>query len=713
MRILLRVLAVLAVLGVVLLVAVALILPRVVESDAVRSRIEAAAADATGGELAYAGLDVGLLPPRLVVESPAVRAPGAEEPALAADAVALRVSLLPLLVGAVVVDSLRVDGARVHLERTDAGVGVPGLFPEEPEEPPQPPSAEPSAPEEELRLAVRRVDLADARVELVDRTLEPAVRWSLEEVEGGLRGESLQEPVRIELGGRLASGGSLRVDGDLSLDGAADLTLVLAEVALAPLAPYADASEGEPFEGLLVGDVKLRREAGGDPAVEADLHIDQADVAGGDVSLAGRLGLRASLSGPTDAASGRVAIDATQAALTVEDVLDKPVDVPARLEGPLRSSDGEVRLEDAELVLAALRGTLSLVVGERNRVRLDAPGFDATGFERLLVPLRDYPLRGSVAIEGFEATTGPLELAGRVVLDDVRVAPEGEPEMVVRGALVGRGDGIASEDLVITLAEQAIPVGVRLQGLTAATPHLDLTAKAQGLETGALMAAFDQDPELLTGPLDLDAALGGPLPTQGSILEQLRGRVVFEIAPGTLRGVSFLRSAFGGLGSTGQAALALGGREEKLERFYGDEFERLGGTVQVAEGQARSDDLRLDYGDYHVDLRGTIGLEDLGLDLIGKITIEEEVDRALADGGTGRRRVIPLAHVGGTLAEPRVEVTQEAMLGFAAAYTQDSRRREKWERKIDERLGEGAGEEVLRTLDEILGGAPPREDGEE
>ncbi|MDX1649894.1 MAG: hypothetical protein R3263_08570, partial [Myxococcota bacterium] len=80
MRVLVRVLAVVAALVVVLLVAVALLLPRVAESDAVRARLEQAAAEATGGELAYAGLDVGLLPPRLVVEAPAVRAPGAEEP---------------------------------------------------------------------------------------------------------------------------------------------------------------------------------------------------------------------------------------------------------------------------------------------------------------------------------------------------------------------------------------------------------------------------------------------------------------------------------------------------------------------------------------------------------------------------------------------------------------------------------------------------------
>ena len=90
----------------------------------------------------------------------------------------------------------------------------------------------------------------------------------------------------------------------------------------------------------------------------------------------------------------------------------------------------------------------------------------------------------------------------------------------------------------------------------------------------------------------------------------------------------------------------------------------------------------------------------------------DEIDGAIAsqdpDGEKprlGRSRVIPLARVTGTLESPRVEITDEAVLRFAALYATE-RHREKWEREIDERLGEGAGSQVIDVLDGILRGEP-------
>jgi hypothetical protein len=71
--------------------------------------------------------------------------------------------------------------------------------------------------------------------------------------------------------------------------------------------------------------------------------------------------------------------------------------------------------------------------------------------------------------------------------------------------------------------------------------------------------------------------------------------------------------------------------------------------------------------------------------------------------GTGAgRRSVPLASVGGTIDAPEVELTREALAGAASAYARDERRRRKWEKKLDERLGEGQGGQVLDALDEVL-----------
>jgi hypothetical protein len=70
--------------------------------------------------------------------------------------------------------------------------------------------------------------------------------------------------------------------------------------------------------------------------------------------------------------------------------------------------------------------------------------------------------------------------------------------------------------------------------------------------------------------------------------------------------------------------------------------------------------------------------------------------------------VIPLAHIGGTLEKPRVEITRETAVALAVELG-TGRKRGRLEEKIDERLGEGAGREILGTLEQILGGKRKRE----
>jgi hypothetical protein len=60
--------------------------------------------------------------------------------------------------------------------------------------------------------------------------------------------------------------------------------------------------------------------------------------------------------------------------------------------------------------------------------------------------------------------------------------------------------------------------------------------------------------------------------------------------------------------------------------------------------------------------------------------------------------------VKGTLDEPRVSISPQVALSFAASVYGGGERREKLERKIEERLGEGSGKQVIDLLDSVLGG---------
>ena len=100
-----------------------------------------------------------------------------------------------------------------------------------------------------------------------------------------------------------------------------------------------------------------------------------------------------------------------------------------------------------------------------------------------------------------------------------------------------------------------------------------------------------------------------------------------------------------------------------------------------------------------------IPLVDRSLDFRGKLTLFEELDRALAEGETrGVKRELPLAAVRGTLDDPKVSISPQVALRFAASYYAGGERREKLEEKVDERLGEGRGKQVIDLLDSVLGG---------
>jgi hypothetical protein len=331
-----------------------------------------------------------------------------------------------------------------------------------------------------------------------------------------------------------------------------------------------------------------------------------------------------------------------------------------------------------------------------------------------LVPaLAEYAPAGELGMRGLSVATEPLEVRGDLDLRGLRLRrPDGE-EVVLRGSLRGTGAEIRSEKLVAVVAGQEVRLSAEVSDL-AGRPRFAAEVDAADADSSALLALVTDKKDTLQGPLELHGALAGPLDSDGSLAEALEGTVRFHIEPGRLKGVSLLEKTFQRLGSVGEAALLAGRLKggRTLQRFYEDEFQWLGGTLRIARGLARTDDLRLVYRNYTVDLRGAVRLLDQQLDLRGELTIDEEIDGAIASEGadgqkppTGRSRVIPLARVTGTLESPRVEITDDAVLRFAARYATE-RKREKWEREIDERLGEGAGSQVIDVLDGILRGKP-------
>ena len=178
------------------------------------------------------------------------------------------------------------------------------------------------------------------------------------------------------------------------------------------------------------------------------------------------------------------------------------------------------------------------------------------------------------------------------------------------------------------------------------------------------MEGFTDVREELGGRLTTDGDLTLPLDGGADLLSSLAGRVRLEIREGSTSGRSLLTTSLDALIAVAQPlellsrGLEIGGRKRSVDRF-----ESVTGSFEIAGGLARTGDLRIIEREHSIDLSGTLRLADLALDMRGKLTFAGARD----DEPGGVRQGIPLAHVGGTLGDPRVEVSADAARSFAAA----------------------------------------------
>ncbi len=713
MRIAIRVAVVLVVLGGVGLAALAVVLPRIVKSDAVRARIERAAEEALGRQVRYGELDVGLLPPSLLVAQPVVAGAAAGDPELVrADEVALRVQLLPLLTRSVVIDSLVIEGAALRLVRTPAGIELPLGRAREPaaEAPP-----EEGAP---VNLAVSALALRDATIVLEDRAVSPAVTWELQKVDLQARGESLDAPIGFDLSAQLASGGRLRAEGSAALDGSLDAVLRLDEVALAPLLPYLpDASE---LGGSLSGEVSAKGPAASPTALLVGLSVRDARVALQDVALAGVLGLKAELSGALATPTGRFDVDATQADLRYGEAFRKPPGRAATLSGRLVTrQDGSLGVDGAKLRLDNLSADASLSFGKRTRIDARVAPFDVAGWQELVPALASYRPSGRLDIGELKLATAPLDVRGSVRLDGIRATHPEAGAVTLRGTVDAKGDSIETRELALVAADQTILVDAAVQDLGGA-PRYRLHTRTAKADTNALVSAFTRRRDTFYGLLDFDGNLTGK--AGEAPLRTLRGTLELDIRDGRIVGFSLLNAVLAALGRAGQAAQGLAAlavnyaalSAPELERYYREDFEALTGTLRLADGVARTDNLRLDYRGYSAQLDGSVGLEESEYDMGCDLSLGEELGALLARKLGGREGSLTQVKIPARLtgrldapfklgSNPRVVVPASAAVAFFQSVYLD-RQRSKAERKIDEALGEGAGGQVLDVLDGILGG---------
>ncbi|MCA9504224.1 MAG: DUF748 domain-containing protein [Myxococcales bacterium] len=609
MRLFAKVSIALVVLLAVLFGALAIGLPRLIESEGFGRSLRANASAVLGRPVEWDALRAGVFPPRLVIESPRIESEGgqtdASRPAsrLRADAIDLRMAWLPLLQRRVEVDSLVFRGLDLVVTRTADGFELPvggagreGDASSSPDSPDttadegatSPAPAPGGAPVDgaDLGVALRRFVIEGGRIVVVDRTLAHPIEWRLEDVELEGREQERSGAAAIELHTRLAAdgrdAGSLHASGTIDLGGAYDLDLDLTQIALAELQPYV---EDVALAGAASGRISVAGAASSFASSSADLVVEDASIGMQGVTLRGRLAVQAERAGEAPLAfrgtldageGGRIRASGTRApsgGVQAEIELDA-VDVTpfAPLAGGNRRLGGQASGHVALTTRDA--GGLARLEGEVDvaSARLVDGGLDLAG--RLAVAFDLQP----------DASGGPVRMAGRAVLSEARVRAD-RVDLAGRFELGARRE--ATEPIALT-GEVALVDGGRVSWTGNATEEgrLDLNASLAAFDL-AIAAPFLPDPSIrmggratgkarIVGPLGAlellsldvdiesgqletpDYGLSGPLHLTADLREPtkgLRGDVVVDLTRARLSyGESFRKPA--GVRATAATKLA-------------------------------------------------------------------------------------------------------------------------------------------------------------
>lgn len=693
-----------------LLVAAAVVLPRYVDDPAVRERIREAAKRATGREVGFASLSAGLFPPRVELRDPEVAGDEAGAPPLfAASRVSLRVAWLPLLSGAVVLDSLEVEGARLHLVRhpaqaaradapPDSGAPERSARPSDAGPPPAPDAGDSAA--EPTRLGVERVDVVDARVVVEDRTRTPPATLAIDDLDVRARRPEVFDPVSFEATAKLAEGGDVRIEGTIGADAAIEAKASLDRVNAGAFAPWlSSVGRGAGIAGLVAGELRASALGREPKRIVADLVLDDAKIDLESVRLLGRLTVTAELEGGAAGLGGPFRVDATQAELSYGGGFRKPPGTEATTSGTLETApDGSLSIDELHVKIKNFDARGSLRTGQPTSLLLDADAFELAGFESLVPALSNASLGGQSAIEGLRIERPGTPLAGAVRFEAATIAAKGRPPIVVDGALVGAGDALVSRALSASVAGKPIAIELRVAPIGEGAT-LSLEAAGSGIDSAALLAALTEKRPGVSGPLRLDARFRVPVGTGAPPLRAVSGNLDFEIAPGRFEGVSLLEDTIERSGPIVQAAVAagkaFGGRD--VQRMYSDEFERVSAHVTIADGQARFDPLRVVHEAHRIDLVGRVDLETRTLDASGRIVFPDE-----KSAGALRGQTIRISRVAGPLDRPKVELSQEDVAAVVAKVGGSV-----IEKKVDrllEKLGEKGGRSPLDAIQGFLEG---------
>ncbi len=674
------------------LVAVALVLLVVVASgvalyffdvETLRDPLQSQASAALGREVSLGPISLSLFPlPAVRLADVRVAGPKPADPPFATiEELRLRVAILPLVASQVVLRSLEIDAPRVHIPFDKNGKPIlPGAADAVAKKKPpvaekQPDEAEAAAPETGLALAMDRISIEGARVEAGPWLIENASVSGRLSLDGtGTFRVALDLPGIAELRNtelRLAGFGGPALEVAAQGEFFADLAPLGKRFALAQ--EISGRARGE-FEVELAG-AELR-------AATANIDVPDLLVRSGDLVVSGPARTHAVL-------GESYSIDLSDTRVEKTGLFAKPKRTPLSVTGTLGREPNLSAVREALVKIGTNVIPLGLELEKRPMlVHVRRSAIDLASLRELLPPDRP-PLAGRLHVEGLDVQLDPLRVTGKAALDNVETRLEHGP-IRVSGPVLGKGKVIELQNGSAVVGEQTIAISASYDLSSGA---LAATYDTENSQLGALISALSGRGEV-DGTLSSRGQLGAPTPD----LNALAGTGRIDIRPGQIKGFSLVKSLLGSLSSLPGVTTGAGGVD--LSRYDDERFERLTADYTIAGGRVSTENLELAYQNATAYLHGSLGMSDRTLDLAGRIVLAKEADAEIAGAKRAKERVIPIAHITGTLDSPRVELDQKTLAALALAYSGNDKTRE----KIDKALGPGASEAVEDLLGNILGG---------
>jgi uncharacterized protein involved in outer membrane biogenesis len=313
-------------------------------------------------------------------------------------------------------------------------------------------------------------------------------------------------------------------------------------------------------------------------------------------------------------------------------------------------------------------GELTDISGPVGHLDITAETIDLT---RLLTFLTDFSKSSGLA-EAPGSGRGSRAPAGTsAVMPDVTFTLAAD--RVAMGALVAQklaGKARATADRVVLDPVEFGLFGGRYQGSLAATvgdaPNLHWRAALSDVDVDAVMA-FAGSPGIITGRLAAQLDLTSVGTDVASVVDRARGSARVDIRDGTVKNLGLVRAV---VIATAMRADAQAASQAEPTESSDERFSRLGATLAVSNGLARTSDLLFESPDVTFRAAGSMRLDGSILDLKGDMQLSEALTqragRDLVRYTQQDGRVTVPATVTGSAHSPAVRVDVGALAARAA-----------------------------------------------